>query len=227
MIKIGVLALQGAFREHVEILSKINDSNIFEEKLNVKEIKTVKDFKEFKPDGLILPGGESTSMAIIESDGGESLFDTIKKYREDGYPIYGTCAGSIMLCNKVEGQKVGGQALIGGLDATISRNYFGRQINSFETKIELNLPSVEDDGASVNRIEFPGIFIRAPAILNVSDQVQVLGEYQRINKEGNKEKVIVAAKQSNLLVTVFHPELTQDIRFHKYFIDFIKLNQKK
>jgi len=140
-------------------------------------------------DGLIIPGGESTSMSLIGSK--DNLLEKIKEFVNNGNPVWGTCAGSVLLAKDVQGQKIGGQGLIGCMDILVHRNFFGRQVSSFEMDIELNLPSPfthRNNNNQNNETErnvckkFPGIFIRAPAILSVgqstdkTERVQVLGE---------------------------------------------------
>ncbi|KAK5578810.1 hypothetical protein RB653_008483 [Dictyostelium firmibasis] len=240
-IKIGVLALQGGFREHVNMIKSIKHcfsecENKFKYSIIVEEVKSVSDIKKLNPHGMILPGGESTSMAIIASgNDDENIFTFLKDYLKQGHFIWGTCAGSIMLSNKVDGQKIGGQSLIGGLDVLISRNYFGRQIDSFETKINLNLKYGKNNNNNNNNINinsvlslenFEAIFIRAPAILDILDKenVEIIGDFIVTKKDGTKEKVITAVKQNNIIASVFHPELTNDNRFHKYFVQLVLNN---
>ncbi|KAM9988296.1 hypothetical protein ACTFIZ_003666 [Dictyostelium cf. discoideum] len=234
-IKIGVLALQGGFKEHVEMVKSIKHcfsecENKYKYSIIVQEVKSVSDIKKLNPHGIILPGGESTSMAIIASanNDGENIFTFLKEYIKQGNFVWGTCAGSIMLSNKVDGQKVGGQSLIGGLDVLISRNYFGRQIDSFETKINLNLKYSKNNN-SILLENFEAIFIRAPAILDIIDKenVEIIGEYIVTKKDGTKEKVITAVKQNNIIASVFHPELTNDNRFHQYFVQLVLNNHLK
>ncbi|KAN0024667.1 hypothetical protein ACTFIV_009076 [Dictyostelium citrinum] len=234
IIKIGVLALQGGFKEHVEMIKSIKHcfsecENKYKYSIIVEEVKSVSDIKKLNPHGMILPGGESTSMAIIASanNDGENIFTFLKEYIKQGNFVWGTCAGSIMLSNKVDGQKVGGQSLIGGLDVLVSRNYFGRQIDSFETKINLNLKYGKNNNNNIVLLEnFEAIFIRAPAILDIIDKenVEIIGDYVVTKKDGTKEKVITAVKQNNLIASVFHPELTNDNRFHKYFVQLVLNN---
>ncbi|KAF2071524.1 hypothetical protein CYY_007150 [Polysphondylium violaceum] len=243
-LNIAVLSLQGGFKEHVDMIHSLANEYKGIVDLNVKEIRSYEQMKEFKPDGVILPGGESTSMSIIASSHStsksENIFEYLRQYVESGNPIWGTCAGSIMLSNQVEGQKEGGQSLIGGLDTLISRNYFGRQINSFIKKVDLKLigdnhDSVDESERSTSILhDFEAVFIRAPAILKVldSDKVSIICEIDvdlpkhRVNSSPSSstittEKIIIGVRQSNILATVFHPELTNDNRFHKYFIDIV------
>ena len=228
-ITVGVVALQGAFIEHCEILDKLNVKN--------KQIRTIEDFENV--DALILPGGESTAMAKVSSLGGNSIFQEISKFVKSNKPVWGTCAGLILLADKVDGQKKGGQSLVGGLDIIASRNFFGAQVKSFEApleppplsgndnyvtkKRELNNEEKvveEEDGVGSNGT-FNGVFIRAPAILSTGKNVEVLNTVDIVKEDDTHDKVIVAVKQNNLLATAFHPELTDDSRWHQYFVEDI------
>ena len=194
--KIGVLALQGAFLEHIKLFEKIG--------VNAIEIRKADQLGEI--DALVIPGGESTSMGLIAERWG--LVDPLRGWVHSGKPTWGTCAGMIMLADRAEGQKLGGQTLIGGLDVLVSRNHFGRQVDSFETDM-----LVEDLGTE----PFRAIFIRAPAILETGDSVTVLAQVE--THQG--ETVIAAVKQGPILATAFHPELTNDARWHQYFSDSV------
>eukprot|EP00762_Andalucia_godoyi_P007810 ANDGO_01821.mRNA.1 putative pyridoxal 5'-phosphate synthase subunit PDX2 len=197
-IVIGVLSLQGAFAEHVEHLRRLAATTC--PWLSVAEVRTSAELE--KCDGLIIPGGESTSMALIaEPDG---LFAQLSRFANElKRPVWGTCAGCILLSDKVDHQKNGGQGLIGGLHVETARNYFGRQIQSFETDLEVH---------GIGKMR--AIFIRAPAILRtLGDDVEVLARYG---------DVIVAVRQGNKLGCVFHPELCEtDSRFHSLFVDIV------
>ncbi len=187
--KIGVLALQGAFMEHLRILSKT--------KLNCQGI-LVKNNKQIEDlDGLIIPGGESTTIGklMIEYD----LINPIKEKAKAGMRIMGTCAGLILLSKKLKGETP--PYLLELIDIIVERNAYGSQINSFESK--LNMP-----GIHIN--EFPAVFIRAPQIIQISDRVNILARH--------KNKAILA-RQSNIIVSSFHPELTNDLRIHQYFLN--------
>ena len=195
---VGVLALQGAFREHVQALARLGYAAV--------EVRTSAQL--WQVDGLIIPGGESTAIAkVAEADG---FIEEFKRWREEfpAKPVWGVCAGAILLSNSVEGQKRGGQALFGGVDITILRNAFGSQIDSFVE--DVHIPAVCHGGAEDT---MSCVFIRAPVITAVGDHVDVLATV----KDGR----IVAAQQGRYLVTSFHPELTTDTRFHQYFVDMI------
>ena len=187
-MNIGILAVQGAFIEHEQILQKLGIQSM--------EIRCREDLK--KPfDGLIIPGGESTVQGKLLKE--LEMFDTIKEMIEDGMPVFGTCAGLILLAKSLENDS---RTHLGTMDITAVRNAYGRQRGSFYT---------EEDFADVGKI--PMTFIRAPYIKSVGKDVEILAK-----ADGN----IVAARQGNQLVTAFHPELNSDTRVHSYFIDMIK-----
>lgn len=155
-----------------------------------------------RTDGLIIPGGESTAIGKLAV-----IYDLLEPLRERasrGYPIYGTCAGAIVLAKHVNGRGVD-QPVIGAMDVTIQRNAFGRQVDSFETDVAL---SMLDDRP------FHAVFIRAPVIQEIGPEVRALGRLA--------DGTIVAAQQGNLLATSFHPELTDDGRIHQYFADLVE-----
>jgi 5'-phosphate synthase pdxT subunit len=149
--------------------------------------------------GLIIPGGESTTISQLMVD--YNLMREIISMAGGGLPVFGTCAGMILMARQISGNSA---KSLGLMDITVTRNAFGRQANSFET--ELKIPVL-------GKKAFPGIFIRAPKIENCADNVEVLA---RLN-----DGTIVAARQGKLLATAFHPELTEDLRFHRYFLDII------
>ncbi|MEZ4832607.1 MAG: pyridoxal 5'-phosphate synthase glutaminase subunit PdxT [Caldilineaceae bacterium] len=196
---IGVLALQGAFREHVNIFRSIG--------VDAVEVRTPAQMLGL--DGLVIPGGESTSMALIAERWG--MIEPLRNWVHGGKPTWGTCAGMILLAERATGQKQGGQALIGGLHATVNRNYFGRQVDSFEADLEV---TVFDD------VPFHAVFIRAPAITAIDADVEPLA-YLMLATPG-AERVIVAARQGPILATAFHPELTDDPRWHQLFLDMVR-----
>jgi 5'-phosphate synthase pdxT subunit len=217
---VGVLALQGSFNEHIAALRR----------LGVKGVEIRKPDQLQSVTSLIIPGGESTTMAKLAEY--HNLFPALREFVKMGKPVWGTCAGLIFLANKATGQKSGGQELIGGLDCTVHRNFFGSQIQSFEA--ELPIPQIADKEGGPPT--FRAVFIRAPAILEVGPEVVVLADIpvsssKAVNPnpavestEGStssEEKVIVAVKQGNLLATAFHPELTADTRWHSYFLKMV------
>ncbi len=184
--KIGVLALQGDFKEHTEALNKLGVPN--------KEVRLPKDLDGLN--GLILPGGESTTILKLMKI--YNLYDLLIDMGRNGFPIYGTCAGTIILSNVADKLEI---PPLGLINIKVSRNAYGSQKESFEENI-----FIEKIGKSV-----PGIFIRAPKIIEVYNGVNVLG------KTSNGD--IAIAQQKNILVSTFHPELSESIDIHKYFID--------
>lgn len=191
MGKIGVLGLQGAVREHVEAIEKCGEEAII--------IKSKDQLDEI--DGLILPGGESTTMRRLLDK--YDFMDKLKQFGEHGKPIFGTCAGLILLAKNIKGYN---QPHLGLMDVVVERNSFGRQKDSFEA--DLAIYGVTD--------HFNAVFIRAPHILEVGENVEILAKH-----EGR----IVAARDRNFLGCSFHPELTDDHRFTQYFIDMVKKQQ--
>ncbi|XP_077225363.1 pyridoxine biosynthesis 2 isoform X2 [Tasmannia lanceolata] len=219
-MSIGVLALQGSFNEHLAALRRIG----------VKGVEIRKPEQLQHVIALIIPGGESTTMAKLAEC--HNLFPALRDFVKTGKPVWGTCAGLIFLANKAVGQKSGGQDLVGGLDCTVHRNFFGSQLQSFET--ELSVPElVAKEGGPAT---FRCVFIRAPAILKAGPDVEVLADYpvpleklicsksvdeSQEEKLRSEEKVIIAVKQGNLLATAFHPELTADTRWHSFFLKMV------
>ena len=194
-MKIGVLALQGDFREHIKSLSDCG--------VNASAVKTKEEIADV--DALVLPGGESTTIAKLARS--FDLFDLIKKRISDGMPTYGSCAGMILLADRIEDAIIG-QESFGGIDMTVRRNAFGRQVDSFETDLKFE---------GITQPSIRAVFIRAPWVEQVGPNVQVLAEV-KIN-DGSAHPV--AVRQGNLLATSFHPELTGDNRVHKFFIEQI------
>ena len=196
-LTIGVLALQGAFLEHLVMLRKLG--------VNAVEVRKAEQLDAI--DGLIIPGGESTSMGLIAERWG--LVEPLRKWVHSGKPTWGTCAGMIMLADRATGQKEGGQTLIGGLHVEVNRNYFGRQLQSFETFLQT--PQLGSDPA-------PALFIRAPAITEIGSDVEPLAEMDT----DRGDHIYVAVRQGTILATAFHPELTNDLRWHRYFVEPVK-----
>lgn len=214
-IRVGVLALQGSFREHMFLLNKI-------ENVVATEVRTEEQLKMV--DGLVIPGGESTTMALVAEKWG--LLPALRAFEREGKPVWGTCAGLIFLADRATGMKEGGQALIGGIDCLVHRNFFGAQINSFES--QLPAPDcLKKEGQELSKDEetFRAVFIRAPAITEVGEGVEVLAKYVLTKEEllqSGHESVIIAVRSKNLMATSFHPELTADTRWHRYFVDMVK-----
>ena len=188
-MRIGVLAAQGAFIEHITILQKLD--------IEAWPVRLPQQLAGL--DGLIIPGGESTSISKLMAS--YQLTDHVRQLVEDGLPVLGTCAGMILLVKRISGSNVSSLEV---MDITVRRNAFGRQRESFET--ELSIPVLGEQ-------PFPGVFIRAPLIEQVGEQVKILSWLT----DGSG----VAARQGKLLVAAFHPELTNDLRFHQYFLDII------
>jgi 5'-phosphate synthase pdxT subunit len=199
-MKIGVLALQGDFREHINSLSDCG--------VNAVAVKTKEEILGI--DALVIPGGESTTIAKLARS--FDLFDLIKKRISDGMPTYGSCAGMILLADRIEDAIVG-QESFGGIDMTVRRNAFGRQVDSFETDLKFE---------GITQPTIKAVFIRAPWVEQVGADVQVLAE---VNIDGSKHPV--AVRQGNLLATSFHPELTGDNRIHKFFVEQVCTNLVK
>jgi len=187
MKQIGVLALQGAFREHLEVLARLG--------VEGREVRLPKHLEGL--DGLIIPGGESTTMGKLAVEYG--LLEPLRELAAAGLPMWGTCAGLILLARDVGRE----QPLIGALDITVERNAFGRQVDSFEA--DLTVPVLEEP-----QRPFRAVFIRAPLVTRVGAGVEVLARLD--------DSQIVAVRQGHLLGTSFHPELTDDDRFHRYFL---------
>ncbi len=197
-VVVGVLALQGAFAEHVKMLRQLG--------VTAQQVRKPEELDGL--DGLIIPGGESTSMALIAERWG--LVQPLKAWVGAGKATWGTCAGMILLSDRATGQKQGGQALIGGLDVTVNRNYFGRQIDSFEA--DLHVPILGDPPVHA-------LFIRAPAITETGAAVNVLAALT--DREGSS--VAVAVRAGPILATAFHPELTDDLRWHRLFVQMVAI----
>ena len=195
-MKIGVLALQGAFAEHRKMLKKLGiESFEIRKKSDLSNAVNDNDI-----DGLIIPGGESTVIGKLLYD--LDLFDDIKKIILEGLPVFGTCAGLILLAREIENDS---RTYLGAMDIKVRRNAYGRQLGSFFTESEFK-------GLGV----VPMTFIRAPYISSVGKKVEILSEV-----DGN----IVAAKENNILVTSYHPELNDDLKVHKFFVEMCKLNK--
>lgn len=193
MVKIGVLGLQGATMEHARMLEAAKAEAII--------IKRPEQLTEV--DGLVMPGGESTTMARLMQQYG--FFAPLQQFAESGYPIFGTCAGMILLAEKIAGQET---AHLGLMNMTVKRNGFGRQRESFEADLLIH----GIDGA------FTGVFIRAPYILEAGENVDILSKY---------EEQIVAARQGQVLTCSFHPELADDARLHGFFVHMVQESKKR
>lgn len=186
-MKIGVLALQGDFREHLEISAGLGHIAV--------PIKRSQELASL--DGLILPGGESTTIALLAKN--FDLLQPIQSAISSGLPVYGSCAGMILLADRIVGGAAN-QETFGGIDMVVRRNAFGRQVDSFEGDISFNNSTIH------------GVFIRAPWVESVGDSVEVLAQFGAHP---------VAVRQGKLLATSFHPELTSNPLVHQYFFDEI------
>ena len=196
-MKIGVLALQGDFKEHIEMLERLG--------VKAREVRQPHELQGL--DGLIIPGGESTTIGKIATEFG--LVEPLRAFVSSEKPIWGTCAGMIMLAKDV-GMR---QPLLGVMDVKVKRNAFGRQVDSFET--DLAVQGLDGNAAK----PYHAIFIRAPLIESVGPNVEVLAQLD--------DGTIVAARQGQLLATSFHPELTRDTRFHEYFVKMMEDARQK
>jgi 5'-phosphate synthase pdxT subunit len=190
--KYGILALQGGFVEHEQALRRLS--------VETMQVRLPEQLRGL--DGLIIPGGESTTIRKLARAYG--LVEPLRHLAMDGMPVWGTCAGMILLAKDI-GQE---QPLIGVMDIVVERNAFGRQVDSFE--VDLAVSELDEVSTEAERGRpFRAVFIRAPAIQSVGSGVQPLACLS--------DGTIVAARQGKLLVTAFHPELSEDLRFHRYF----------
>jgi 5'-phosphate synthase pdxT subunit len=190
---VGVLALQGDVAEHLAALRAVGAHPV--------PVRRPGELDEVA--GLVIPGGESTTiwkLAVIFD-----LIEPLRKRLGSGLPAFGSCAGMILLADRVE-DAVAGQETFGGIDMTVRRNAFGRQVDSFESDIAL---------AGVPGPDFRAVFIRAPWVEQTGDDVEIIGTEARTGR-------IVAVRQGPALATAFHPELTPDLRIHKLFVDMVK-----
>ena len=190
-MKIGILALQGAFTEHAKVLDQLGIESV--------ELRNLEDFQKSRSDlsGLILPGGESTTMGKLLRD--QDMMIPIREAILSGLPVFGTCAGLILLAKEITSQD---ESHLGTMNMVVERNAYGRQLGSFYTEAECR---------GVGKI--PMTFIRGPIISSIGEDVEILAT---VNNQ------IVAAQEKNMLVTSFHPELTDDVRLHQYFINMCK-----
>ena len=190
-MKIGILALQGAFVEHEKMLAQLGVESV--------ELRNLEDFQKYQSSlsGLILPGGESTTMGKLLRD--QQMLTPLREAILNGLPVFGTCAGLILLARQITSQE---ESHLATMDILVERNAYGRQLGSFYT--EANCKGVG---------QIPMTFIRGPIISSVGEGVEILATV---------DNQIVAAREKNMLVTSFHPELTDDVRLHQYFINMCK-----
>jgi 5'-phosphate synthase pdxT subunit len=194
-ITIGVLALQGAVREHLEMIESCGARGI-----GIKRLSGLNGVN-----GLIIPGGESTTIGKLVNEYGFN--DALRRLGAQGVPIFGTCAGLILLARRVEGSH---GPLLELADVTVNRNAFGRQVDSFEQEIEVL-------GIEEEERPFRAVFIRAPLIVEAGDGVEVMARIGR---------GVVMARDGHYLLTAFHPELTGDVRIHQHFTDMVRKKNK-
>jgi 5'-phosphate synthase pdxT subunit len=194
MKKIGVLAMQGAFVEHMAVLRRLG--------VEAVPVRLSGEFKGLS--ALVIPGGESTTIGKLMRE--YSLVDELRKLISKGFPIMGTCAGMILLAKRIQGLK---QHTLEAMDIEVRRNAFGRQVDSFEMALDIPV---------LGQPPFPAVFIRAPWVEKVGEGVEVLASLP--------DGTAVAVRQGNLIATAFHPELTDDLRFHDYFLSIVNGNSK-
>jgi len=193
---VGVLAIQGDFEAHAKMVESLG--------AEAREVRTPAQLEGL--DALIIPGGESTTMSKLAVEFG--MLEPVRKRIASGMPVYGSCAGMIMLASTIlDGRS--DQAPFGGIDMTVRRNAFGRQVDSFEGQVDIS---------DIEGGPFHAVFIRAPWVETVGDDVRVLGRVTAGDAAGR----IVAVRQQHLLATAFHPELTGDLRVHRYFVEMVR-----
>jgi pyridoxal 5'-phosphate synthase pdxT subunit len=194
MVSVGVLALQGDVREHLHALTAAG----------VEPVTVRRQIELEKVDGLVIPGGESTTIVKLAKT--FDLFEPLRQRIADGLPVYGSCAGMILLADRVDEAGSPIEDTFGGIDMTVRRNAFGRQIDSFEEDVTID----GVDGGPVR-----AVFIRAPWVQELGPRATAVGTVD----PGTPNEHVVAVRQGNLLATSFHPELTGDLRVHAYFCD--------
>lgn len=235
---VGVLALQGAFKEHIQLLEQATKGYANQIELSFVEVRTPAQLSSC--DALIVPGGESTSMSLIAER--THMLEPLSDYISSKKPIWGTCAGLIFLSKQIVNGRPG-QKVLGALDIQVKRNAFGRQLDSFEQDLDFRsfIPDVD---------AFPTIFIRAPVVSKiletnynkefipiqklVEDNAEIIFSSKKFTNESPVKilhqldnGLVVAVRQGNILGTSFHPELTDDHRFHKWFLDEFVLGNYK
>jgi len=188
MLKVGILALQGAFLEHARAIEACGALPV--------EIRKPGQLGDCR--ALIIPGGESTAIGKLMA--AFDLLEPVRRFGAEGRPVFGTCAGMVLLAKDIEDSE---QTRLGLMDITVRRNAFGRQVDSFEAKI--HVPVLGDEPVR-------GVFIRAPHVTAVGPGVEILAAF---------EEKIILVRQDRLLAGAFHPELTADMRLHRYFLDFV------
>ena len=204
-VRIGVLAVQGDVREHVQTLVGLG--------VQVSGVRRPRELGDV--DALVIPGGESTTMDKLVR--AFDLQEPLRKRISDGMPVYGSCAGMIMLADRIADARPD-QETLGGLDITVRRNAFGRQVDSFEA--DLHIPAIAEvtTAPAGHPATFKAVFIRAPWVEEMGDGVEVLAAVEAGPATGR----VVAIRQGNLLATSFHPEVTGDHRIHEYFTQLVR-----
>jgi 5'-phosphate synthase pdxT subunit len=197
MARIGVLALQGDFREHVRAIERLGAV--------ARAVRLPEHLSDV--DGLIIPGGESTVMGKLMIEYG--LDQPLRELIASGAPVWGTCAGMVLLARETDHAEAG-QPLLGVMHTRVVRNAFGSQRESFETDVDV--PALGEE-------PFHAVFIRAPVVERVDPTVEVLARLKP--RDGHEDGEIVAVREGSLLATAFHPEVTGDLRFHKYFLGMV------
>ncbi len=206
---VGILALQGDYIEHANMLRRLGAT--------VREVRTAEQLEDI--DALIIPGGESTTIGKLAAQ--FNLIEPLRRFVRQGKPTWGTCAGLIFLARHIGDTPSGGHIVpqrLEVMDITVNRNAFGRQIDSFEA--DLDIPALDEPERAGDRsssLPFRAVFIRAPHIESVADEVKVIARLE-------EPPAIVAVRPGNLLGTAFHPELTHDDRFHRYFLEMESSN---
>ena len=195
MTTVGVLALQGDFAEHEVMLRRLG--------AGTRQVRSAEDLRGL--DGLIIPGGESTTFCRLMTDFG--LYEPLRAFVKSGAPVWGTCAGMIVLAREASDL---GYPTLEAMDVEVVRNAYGRQVESFEADLDVPVLGGEP---------FHAVFIRAPVVASTGPRVEVLATAKH---EPDQREAPVALRQGQLLVTAFHPELTADPRFHRYFLDIVK-----
>ena len=205
LVRIGVLAVQGDVREHVQTLVGLG--------VQVSGVRRPRELDDV--DALVIPGGESTTMDKLVR--AFDLQEPLRKRISDGMPVYGSCAGMIMLADRIADARPD-QETLGGLDITVRRNAFGRQVDSFEA--DLHIPAIAEvtTAPAGHPATFKAVFIRAPWVEEMGEGVQVLATVEAGPATGR----VVAIRQGNLVATSFHPEVTGDHRIHEYFIQLVR-----
>ena len=199
MVNVGVLALQGDFAEHEAMLRRLG--------ADTRQVRSAEDLRGL--DGLIIPGGESTTFCRLMTDFG--LYEPLRAFVRSGVPVWGTCAGMIVLAREASDL---GYPTLEAMDVEVLRNAYGRQVESFEADLEVPVLGGEP---------FHAVFIRAPVVASTGPRVEVLAS---VRHELDEREAPVALRQGPLIATSFHPELTADTRFHRYFLDIVKSAEK-